>query len=72
MSSDRQEICCALMSQMVIRLQERFLVVADWYNAVDICITTPLRALERVCLLAKTLAERTLSQRLFLDRFNDI
>jgi hypothetical protein len=25
---------------------------------VDICITTPSKALERVCLLAKTLAER--------------
>jgi len=26
---------------------------------VDICITTPMKALERVCLLAKALADRT-------------
>ena len=25
---------------------------------VDICITTPMKALERVCLLAKALADR--------------
>ena len=27
-------------------------------SIVDICITTPMKALERVCLLAKALAER--------------
>lgn len=27
-------------------------------ETVDICITTPMKALERVCLLAKALADR--------------
>lgn len=32
--------------------------VSELMGEVDICITTPMKALEQVCLLAKALADR--------------
>jgi hypothetical protein len=58
MSLGRRATCSARMTRMVggFPLLE--------YNGltiiVDICITTPMKALERVCILAKALADREL------------
>ena len=54
-------ICSALATQMVSTESGIILRIKRLIAVVDICITTRMKKLERVCLLAEALAERRCS-----------
>ncbi len=55
--------CSVLATQMVSTESGVVLGIKRLIAAVDICITTRMKKLERVCLLAEALAERGSSYR---------